>query len=104
MSARSLHTAAEFRRRIVVGALGLSAATVLFISIYLIALLDLEGVECTGLDELATALNQEVDGEPPKVVILEKLEHLVMRVQGGSDLLERTTSFMSHTSSSVVWP
>ena len=55
------------------------------------------------LDGLAEVVLGASSRAVPGVVILEGLEHLHMRVQGGARLLERFLTFMSRTESRVFW-
>lgn len=65
------------------------------------AWLDIDGA--SDLDGLAGAVLGAQAGAVPRVVILEGLEHLHMRVQGGAELFERFLTFMSRTESRVFW-
>ncbi len=55
------------------------------------------------LDGLAEVVLGASSRAVPGVVILEGLEHLHMRVQGGARLLERFLTLMSRTESRVFW-
>ena len=63
--------------------------------------LDIDGVK--HLDGLAEVVLEAPPRAVPGVVILEGLEHLHMRVQGGARLLERFLTFMSRTESRIFW-
>ena len=55
------------------------------------------------LHNLARVVLEAPPRAVPGVVVLEGLEHLHMRVQGGARLLERFLTFMSRTESRIFW-
>ena len=55
------------------------------------------------LEELAGSVLEAPADELPPAVVLEGLEHLHMRVEGGAALFERFLTFMSCTESRVFW-
>jgi hypothetical protein len=61
-----------------------------------------EGPEST-LEELAARILRSERGGVPDVVVVDGLEHLYLRVPGGTDLLERFLTLMSETEPRIFW-
>lgn len=62
------------------------------------------GVDGAGeLDGLADLVMEAPPDQLPRVVVLEGLEHLHMRVQGGAELFENFLTFMSRTETRIFW-
>ncbi len=55
------------------------------------------------MDGLASRILKAVAGDVPDVVILDGLEHLYLRVPGGTDPLERLLTLMSETEPRTFW-
>lgn len=68
---------------------------------HLSALLDLPTAE--SLDELAATILESPEQATPQLVVLEALEHVYLRVPGGTDLLERLLTLMAETEPRVFW-
>ena len=56
-----------------------------------------------GLDGLADRVMEAPPDTLPRVVVLEGLEHLHIRVHGGARLFERFLTFMSRTETRIFW-
>lgn len=65
------------------------------------SLLGLEGAAT--LDELADRTLDAPRGSMPDLVVLEGLEHLYLRVPGGTDLLDRFLTFLAETEPRIFW-
>ena len=62
------------------------------------------GVDGAGeLDGLADLVMAAPPDQLPRVVVLEGLEHLHIRVQGGAELFENFLTFMSRTETRIFW-
>lgn len=55
------------------------------------------------LDHLARAVAGTPDGSTPRLLILEGMEHLHMRVPGGGELFRRFMTFVSRTEPRIFW-
>jgi hypothetical protein len=55
------------------------------------------------LVELAGQIRTAESGALPRLVTVDNLEHLFLRVPGGVDLVDRTLSFMTETETHVLW-
>ena len=55
------------------------------------------------MDDLARSVLRAPEGTIPNAVVLDELEHLYLRVPGGTALLERLLTFMSETEPRVFW-
>lgn len=63
--------------------------------------LGLEPVD--SIDRLAEAILRAPDGGVPEAVTLDNLEHLYLRVPGGTDLIERLLTMMAETEARIFW-
>ncbi|NIT89191.1 MAG: hypothetical protein GWN82_20470, partial [Gemmatimonadetes bacterium] len=63
--------------------------------------LGLEAVE--SLEELSAAIFDAPRGAILDAVVLDNLEHLYMRVPGGTDIVERLLTLMAETDPRVFW-
>lgn len=64
------------------------------------------GIEVIGepsLDAVEAQLLDAPCSEPPRVCLIDNLEHLLLRTFGGSDLVERVLIFFSRTDVQVCW-
>lgn len=62
------------------------------------------GLPDTGsLDELSRVIFDTEQSALPNAVILDNLEHLYLRVPGGTDLIERLLTLMSETEPRILW-
>ena len=62
------------------------------------------GLETAGsLDDLARQILQAPQGSLPDVIVLDQLEHVYLRVPGGTVLLERLLTFMAETDPKIFW-
>ena len=55
------------------------------------------------LTELAEWLMERPRAAGPLVIVVERLEHLMLRSRGGTELIERVLTFMSLTDARVFW-
>jgi len=65
--------------------------------------LELGGHSPRTLNEMSDRLSSGQSGTPDRVILMEHLEHLVMRVPNGTGLLENFLSFQARTSARVFW-
>jgi hypothetical protein len=62
------------------------------------------GVESAStLDQIAAKVLQSREGTAANVMVVDNLEHLYLRVPGGTDLIERLLTLMSETGPRVFW-
>ncbi len=71
------------------------------LAIYLSEALGIDGG--TSLDDMASVILESPEGTVPELLALEGLEHLYLRVSGGTDLLERLLTLMTETEPRVFW-
>lgn len=67
----------------------------------LAASLELE--TCATLDAVAAAVFASEEGALPNIVTLDNLEHLFLRIPGGTDLIERLLTLMAETEPRIFW-
>lgn len=65
--------------------------------------LEMESAEIRTLDQLGERLSAKNRASPPRVVLLENLEHLFLRVPGGTELLQGFLALQARTGNSVFW-
>lgn len=63
----------------------------------------LEVAPCNTLDEVSAAVFAAREGAVPAIVTLDNLEHLFLRIPGGTDLIERLLTLMAETGPRIFW-
>lgn len=63
----------------------------------------LELESCSTLDDVSAAVFSAEDGSLPNIVTLDNLEHLFLRIPGGTDLIERLLTLMAETEPRIFW-
>jgi hypothetical protein len=59
--------------------------------------------EVESLQDLAASIRVSAEGTLPRLVIIDNLEHLFLRVPGGVELMDRTLTFLTETETHVLW-
>jgi hypothetical protein len=69
----------------------------------LAGVLGIEEERADSLDALAAALLESPQRERPRVVFVERMEHLFLRTAAGNGLIAQALAFLSRTDSRVFW-